>query len=119
LSFSNTDIQPSAINSESIQPLSVLHSRAVARSENPGGHVVLGGDNKHFNLFYAKEKSKNVFAHKMLKNLPQKLLRKTQLHFFFLTTLSCLNGSNRRIHVPKCGLYIDQLFIELGHSNYY
>ena len=26
-------------------PYKVTHIRAVARSENPGGHVVLGGDN--------------------------------------------------------------------------
>ena len=49
------------------------------------------------------------------KNHPQKLLRKTQIHFFFLIALSCPNGPNRRIHVPKYGLcLIDQLYIELG-----
>ena len=44
---------------------------------------------------------KSFFAHKKLKNHPQKLLR---IHFFILTALSFPNGSNRRIHVPKYGL---------------
>ena len=34
------------------------------------------------------------FFPQKLKNHPQKLLRKTHIHFF-LTALSCLNGTNR------------------------
>ena len=54
-------------------------------------------------LQYFVKKNKKVFAHKMLKIHPQKLLNNTQF-FFFITALSCPNRQNSRIHVPNCGL---------------
>ena len=44
-----------------------------------------------------------ISSKKNKKKHPQKLLRKTQIHLFILTALSCPNGPNRRIHVPKHG----------------
>ena len=43
------------------------------------------------------------FTLKKLKKKPQKLLRKTQIHFFSLLPRAALNGQNRRVHVPNCG----------------
>ena len=46
---------------------------------------------------------KRFCPQKVKKKHPQELLRKTQIHFFPYC-LSCPNGPNRRIHVPKGGL---------------
>ena len=48
------------------------------------------------------KKKKN--AHKKLKKPPSKVAQKNSNPLFFLTALSCPNGPDRRIHVPKCGL---------------
>ena len=53
---------------------------------------------------WAKKNLKFFLPTKSWKNHPQKLLRKTQIHFFLLAALCCPNGQNRRIHVPNCGL---------------
>ena len=55
-------------------------------------------------MFLRKFKKKD-FAHKKLKNHPQKLLRKTLIHFFFLTASTA--------QMAQTGP-IDQLYIELG-----
>ena len=49
-------------------------------------------------------KKKKIFAHKKLKKPASKIALKNSNPPFFLTALSCPNGPNRRIHVPKCGL---------------
>ena len=55
---------------------------------------------------------KNLFSpQKVEKKHPRKLFRKTHIHFFFPTALSCQNGPNRRM----CRL-IDQLYIKLGYN---
>ena len=65
---------------------------------------------------------------KRWKNHPQKLLRKTQIHFFFLTALSCPELPWAALSCPElpkqpkqknsCSKmwFIDQLYIELGQK---
>ena len=49
-------------------------------------------------------KKKVFFPHKKLKKPPSKVAQKNSNPLFFPYCLSCPNGPNRRIHVPKCGL---------------
>ena len=60
----------------------------------------------HFNQIFSADaviflKNCKKNAPKMLKTLPSKA---DQKYFFFTMALSCPNGPNRRIHIPKCGL---------------
>ena len=51
-----------------------------------------------------KKECKSFFAHKKLKKSPSKVAQKNSNPLFSPYCLSCPNGTNRRIHVPNCGL---------------
>ena len=87
----------SAIESESIKPLSVLHSG-------------------RYNVF--KKRKKNFLPTKSWKKQPQKLLRKTQIHFFSLMPWAAQTAQTvefvyqnlaYRLTVYRTGLYTVQL----------
>jgi hypothetical protein len=64
--------------------------------------VEIDDPKNHFEIKWPLQylEKKKIVITKSWKNHPQKL-RKTQIHFVFLTAMSCPNGQNRRIHVPK------------------
>ena len=70
---------------------------------------------KNVETFYNVFKEKFIFfALKKLKKNTLKSCPEKLKSIFFLTALSCPIGPNRRIHIPKCGQNIDQLYIKLG-----
>ena len=58
--------------------------------------------------------SKKKIDYKKLKKHPQKLLRKTQIHFFFLTAWAAQTAQTEEFIFQNVAYYIDQLYIELG-----
>jgi hypothetical protein len=53
---------------------------------------------------FKKKKKKKKKSLKKLKKPPLKVAQNNSNPLFFPYCLSCPNGQNRRIHVPKCGL---------------
>ena len=94
--------KPSAIDSDSLKPLSVLHSNL--RFEwKPIFSIFSNLKKSNFSMRiqkYLKKISSFFCPQKVEKNHPQKLLRIPQIHFFPY----CPNCPNGRIPVPKCGL---------------
>ena len=99
-------INPSALYSDSLKPLSVLRtglklgwqpifSKKVYKSFLM---QLFSAVAKYFLKYFV------LFPQKVKKKHPKKLHRNTQIYLFFPYCLSFSNGQNKRIYVPKCGL---------------